>query len=64
MKEVLNIINQTAKYDSPVVMASAVAMRKATVQGKVRAQETRIPLDLPQRTYDGYEGQAGTNVPP
>ena len=57
MKEVLSIIHQTAKDDSSVIMASAVAVQKATVQGKVRAQETRIPLDLPQRTYDGYEGR-------
>ena len=59
-----SFIQQAAKYDSSVVVASAVAMQKATVQENVRAKETRIPLDLPQRTYDGYEGQAGTNVPP
>ena len=44
-------------------MASAVAMQKATVQEDVRAQETRIPLDLPQRTCDGYEGQASSGEP-
>ena len=61
MREVLSIIDHTAKYDSSVVVASAVAMQKATVQENVRAQETRIPLDLPQRTYDGYEGRQAPN---
>ena len=44
-------------------MASAVGLKKGSVQEEIRAEDTRIPLDLPQRTYDGYEGQAGTNVP-
>ena len=30
---------------------------EGNAQEDIRAKETRITLDLPQRTYDGYEGR-------
>ena len=42
MKEVLNIINHTAKYDSSVVMALAVGKKKGTCRKNIRAKESRI----------------------
>ena len=50
------LIHQTAKYDACIVVASAVGLKKGSVQRKVRASETGIPPDLPRRTFDGYEG--------
>ena len=40
-------MKQTAKYDVCIVMASAVGLKKGSVQRKVRASETGIPPDLP-----------------